>query len=507
MASSADKVLLFGGYEQTAGTLSDLWQWDGAAWLERTPASGSPAPRLFGTLTYDQARARWVMFGGSGAQSLFADTWEWDGAAWLESHPVHSPSARYAHTLSYDSDRHVVVLFGGRDPNAVASRELWEWNGSDWTDRTQPNAGPAAAPRAVADYDAQLHRTLFVLSPGSAFGRDSEVWAWDGTSWTQVPADLGPPLIGSYSFAIDAARHRGVLFGVMNGSRGETWELQGRGAPCSSDADASTGHCVDGVSCVVAACPGVCQSCNVPGAVGTCASVTLTEDPDTCRNEDKKSCDAAGTCKAALGAPAITAAECVSGYLVDGVCCETASCAFCATCSAAQKEIQDNDGRCGTQRAGLDLRDECAATPAQTCGDDGTCNGRGECAKYARGTACSEAGSQVDAICTGAGECVVQTAVCDGEGAVRAPSGKVSSCAGYRCKDGACQTTCVTVNDCIAGSVCDPEGRCLPESNADVAADGCSCETPGSARLRPWSWGLVAMFALMVARRRRENTA
>jgi hypothetical protein len=497
-SDDAGHVVLFGGTPNGIDALGDVWQLDGSTWTEHMPTV-APIARWASGFTYDGAHARWILFGGRGAAGALGDTWTWDGAAWTELHPAHAPAARSGVTLSYDQDRHVVVAFAGKDDTLLASREIWEWDGIDWTDRTQATAGPPPPTNVQSMYDAQLHRTLFLMTPGSVSGLGNEVWAWDGTDWSNVPVDVAPSLYEDFALSYDRVRKRGVLFGSdlpeIQIPFASTWELYGRGAPCANDAEATTGHCVDGVACEVPACTGVCESCNVEGAVGRCAPVVLDADPDTCTGA--QTCDAAGACKAVLGQPVATPADCASGFLVDGVCCETESCGFCSTCNAALKEIGDNNGRCGTQRAGTDLRDECAATAPETCGFDGVCDGRGICEKHVRGTACGK-----DAICTGAGECVLQTAVCDGEGAVRAANGKVTSCAGFRCLDGACRATCSTVDDCVSGSDCTGAGQCLPASNDDSDAAGCSCDVPGG--VPPRSGLFLGLFALVLGSRRKR---
>src|SRR5205814_6954684 len=44
------------------------------------------------------------------------------------------------------------------------------------------------------------------------------------------------------------------------------------GAPCASDSECGSGVCAQGVCCATA-CTGLCQSCAVPGSMGTCSPV------------------------------------------------------------------------------------------------------------------------------------------------------------------------------------------------------------------------------------------
>ena len=55
------------------------WVWNGRAWSE-TPTA--PERRRGTAMAYDEARRRVVLFGGDGEHGLLDDTWEWDGREW-----------------------------------------------------------------------------------------------------------------------------------------------------------------------------------------------------------------------------------------------------------------------------------------------------------------------------------------------------------------------------------------------------------------------------------------
>jgi hypothetical protein len=85
------KILMFGGYEG-ASYLNDTWIFNGADWIQLSPADAPPV-RSAAAICFDRASGKMVMFGGfNGAQHL-ADTWLWDGAAqtWTEAHPTTCP--------------------------------------------------------------------------------------------------------------------------------------------------------------------------------------------------------------------------------------------------------------------------------------------------------------------------------------------------------------------------------------------------------------------------------
>jgi len=78
-------------------------------------ASDGPGPRYGTALAYDSQRRVVVLFGGAGDDELYGDTWEWDGTSWTrrcDTGECGPPPRRY-HTMVYDSQRGVTVLFGG----------------------------------------------------------------------------------------------------------------------------------------------------------------------------------------------------------------------------------------------------------------------------------------------------------------------------------------------------------------------------------------------------------
>lgn len=111
--SQRDRVMVFGGRDDcgSGSYLDETWEWNGGSWRQRFPAL-SPTPRERSRLTFDEARGRIVLFGGSDGASTFNDTWEWNGDDWIARLPTTSPPGSSGHGLSYDEVRRVTVAFG-----------------------------------------------------------------------------------------------------------------------------------------------------------------------------------------------------------------------------------------------------------------------------------------------------------------------------------------------------------------------------------------------------------
>jgi len=198
-----------------------VWEWDGAAWEDRTPADPAtpPSPLWMQGAAFDRARGVAVLFGGAEHPQvdLVAETWEWDGAALAQRSPAVSPPARAHQAMAYDPDRSVTVLFGGLGRGWVFG-DLWEWDGVTWTERT-PDPGAAAWPAARYGasmvWDDRRHRMLMFGGQGSEVL--AELWAWDGASWTNLtPSPLPaawPHKRQTHVAAFDRTRGAMLLFG------------------------------------------------------------------------------------------------------------------------------------------------------------------------------------------------------------------------------------------------------------------------------------------------------
>ena len=221
-----------------------------------------------------------------------------------------------------------------------------------------------------------------------------------------------------------------------------------RSAGCSSNAGCPGGFCVDGYCCSTA-CGGPCETCDLPGAEGSCMPVPAGEDPSG-ECGPGSACDGLHGCLTLDGGLCVLGSDCLSGHCADGRCCDSACSSLCEQCDAA-----GSVGTCIAVPAGADPHDDCAGAPPSTCGLSGFCSGNRACALHPAGTvcvpgSCAAAGSaQRDDLCNGSGTCV---------------DGGVQDCAPYLCgSGGGCLSSCTTHAECQPGFLCDQEsGRLTP---------------------------------------------
>lgn len=182
---SIGKFLIFGGWCCGRG---DSWTWDGQNWSNLFTAT-SPPGRLGGSMTWDSFRQRAVLFGGLGSYPYpsLNDTWEFDGSDWI-NRSIAGPSPRSAASMAYDPVRRRVVLFGGQTASQVLLGDTWEYDGTQWVLSAISGPEPRIGTGLLA-YDPTLN--ALVLAGGRA-GSDgsallSSAWAWNGSMWTRLP--------------------------------------------------------------------------------------------------------------------------------------------------------------------------------------------------------------------------------------------------------------------------------------------------------------------------------
>lgn len=195
---------------------AETWVWGSGWWSPVTPAV-SPTRRWRHQVAYDAARQRVVLYGGAGNRNM-VDTWEWDGTNWSQHSTAVNPGERDRFAMAYDAVRHRVVLFGGSVGDAVT----WEWDGSVWLPHIQATGPVVRYGHAVVWHGVRQH---VILIGGTATGSNlplDDVWEWDGTAWTQLPSTIGGG--GAVTAAYDVGRQVVVVPGAQTREwDGTTW--------------------------------------------------------------------------------------------------------------------------------------------------------------------------------------------------------------------------------------------------------------------------------------------
>jgi hypothetical protein len=187
---SRDRVLLAGGDDPA--TAGSVWEWNGTSWTQISPST--PLLRRKPALAHHPGTGTTLLFGGADLgqnDAATGDTWAWTGTDWtlLDAGGPAGPAPREAAQIASSPRRDRVVLFGGDDPSgSVAANDLWEWDGTTWTEVT-PARGPLGVEGGALTYDPG--RDVFVLFGGTqrTFDPSDETW------------ELSPPARPAVQFA------------------------------------------------------------------------------------------------------------------------------------------------------------------------------------------------------------------------------------------------------------------------------------------------------------------
>jgi N-acetylneuraminic acid mutarotase len=168
--SQAERIIMFGGRSgRDWGRFQDTWTYDYSTntWTNVTP-DVSPVARWFHNMVYDSHADRVILFGGYedydilGADAIKGDTWEFDleTETWTELTPTISPSPRAYVSMAYDIQNQKTILYGGSFGTGgglstpdVLKRDTWvyNYNTNTWTNMTS-TTGPGLRMRHYMVY-------------------------------------------------------------------------------------------------------------------------------------------------------------------------------------------------------------------------------------------------------------------------------------------------------------------------------------------------------------------
>ena len=227
------KILLFGGrasaFGQLGPTLADTWEQDTTtkAWTA-IPSAVAPAREDHG-MAYDAAHNRTILFGGRNeAGQALGDTWLWSSGGWSNvTATAQGPSARYAHAMTFDPVRGVVVLVGGRT-NSISLNDVWEWDGVQERWHQVSPTGAVPSPRSFAALSAFDSPTGGVLLFGGTTNGTSvlnDSWIWNGSQWTQALASATAPTPRQMTGLVYAPTSRRLMLYGGRDERGRSPDL------------------------------------------------------------------------------------------------------------------------------------------------------------------------------------------------------------------------------------------------------------------------------------------
>ena len=184
---SLSKVAVMFGGAQGVNALNDTWEWNNTQWIQRNTAT-IPGVRQDHRMVYDIKGKRVLMHGGFVSGQYSRELWAYDGSNWSQLADDTSISRRVKFGMAYDENRQVTVVFGGEVWNGFFSslaNDTWEYDGAKWT-KKNPGTPPGVRVYPAMFYDAGRKQVLMFGGDPINAGQLKDLWAWDGTTWTQL---------------------------------------------------------------------------------------------------------------------------------------------------------------------------------------------------------------------------------------------------------------------------------------------------------------------------------
>ena len=231
-----DRIYIHGG--QSVGPVSrdDIWRYDVAAntWTDVTPVT-KPGARHSHTFAEEQFGLEdAIIFGGTDAGGLDAETWRWDPTLELFTllSPATSPTARSNHAMAVTNFPGLtIVLFGGVTNlvGPVISDQTWEWDGTTWALKAPTTTPAARQGHAMTFDDSDRHIRMICGQTGALdYHLVRDVWEWNGTDWSLRSDLIAPGALREMAISYDTGRNAIIMMGGVDGSntiRPETWIL------------------------------------------------------------------------------------------------------------------------------------------------------------------------------------------------------------------------------------------------------------------------------------------
>jgi hypothetical protein len=233
-------------------------------------------------VVYDSRRHRQILMKSPDYDTAVIDTWELDtqGPTLYQRVVSSGPVARTGEAVAFDSQRGVVVLFGGSltaDPY-LAIDETWEYKVTNLGNGEGCSAAAASTCASGFCVDGVCCKVASCAGTCQSCG----VAGHEGNC-----AAAGPE--ASASCADGQACDGSGNCKAKNGTA------------CSSAVACASGFCVDGVCCQ-SACSDTCVSCNQAGRAGQCSAYAVGSDPEkecnTGSDPCRLVCNGAGSCDA-----------------------------------------------------------------------------------------------------------------------------------------------------------------------------------------------------------------
>jgi len=199
-------------------------------WAKKTLVT-SPSGRRHHSMVYDSNNKLSILYGGEIlGYSRSSETWVYNSSAntWTNKNPSNPPTGRSSHAMVYDENSKLIVLYGGQiSAGSAVQQDTWTYNYSAnaWTNKN-PATSPGLRMDASMAYDKNKKVIVF-FGGASSTGLMNDTWIYNTSSnvWTNISPISSPSPRKWASMVFDQNINQIVLFGgqISAGVSNELW--------------------------------------------------------------------------------------------------------------------------------------------------------------------------------------------------------------------------------------------------------------------------------------------
>lgn len=236
---SSNKVhIMFGGENNRGKLLDDTWVfdiWDNT-WTKMNPPR-KPSPRVWHSMAYDSNNDIVILFGGKTSDGYNDETWVYDYKLnnWFQMYPDNIPSPRYQHAMTYLSYDELTILYGGHtEPDGSGSNindEFWgySYSNDNWHEIQINGKLPVGRERTSIFNNSEAGFCIFGGHTTEGLKNDFiKIGEWSGKHCNIITTQNTPLERDGHSLNYDNREDCIVIFGGSgtNGLFDDTYELE-----------------------------------------------------------------------------------------------------------------------------------------------------------------------------------------------------------------------------------------------------------------------------------------
>nr|WP_274474556.1 kelch repeat-containing protein [Mangrovimonas aestuarii] len=176
-------LLAFGGWNGN-DVMGDTWTWDGE-WKKLNISS--PPKRASFAMVKDNKKDRVVLYGGLWVNGQYADIWEWSNNKWKSLSGMYDNSSIDHHSMIYNSKSECIIGFGGKDYRYQFQKKTFTIENGKII--VISDEGPSERHSFGFTYNGD--KNLVYLYGGKEYVNGEQValsdfWKWDGEKWKRI---------------------------------------------------------------------------------------------------------------------------------------------------------------------------------------------------------------------------------------------------------------------------------------------------------------------------------